>query len=117
MKKIIFSVLVVAVIFSACEKEEVVVIPTTVPQEETTTSFTCTIDGIDYDGSNTISTDLTSDFLTITSSEGESAVSVKVPGISIRNVGDEISFLGAIGYGQVISPSGTYWNTNFDASK
>ena len=121
MKKILFAVLSMSLIFTSCTKDEEEFIEpittiTTPPVE--TTSFTCKIDGVSYDGSSTVSADVISDFLTITTSEGGSTVSIKVPGISVREVGDTISFLGAIGFGNVITPDGTvYSNTYFDASK
>ncbi len=118
MKKILLAALSISLITTSCTKEEEVITPVTTPTDPVETiTFTCKIDGVDYDGSNSIDAAIAFDFLTITTSNGSNSVAIKIPGISMRNNGDEISFLGAIGYGVVSTPTLTYSNTNFDASK
>ena len=110
MKNLLFILLAVTVIFSACEKEE----------EEITTSSSAAVFSCKIDGSNlsnaTINTSTTSGSLSITATTNSYSVTITIQAINSRNNGDEIPF-SSPNFGNVSIGSTTYSNTYFSPEK
>lgn len=107
MKNFVLIILAIAVMFSSCKKEEETL--------NSTDSFSCKINGDEFSATE-ISTDNLSNNLSITASDAQYIVIIKIENINTRSDGNTIEF-DKIRLGDV-SISGTiYTNTTFDPSQ
>ena len=99
MKNLLLTILAIAVIFSACDKEEELTntAPTTTP---TTYDFSCKVGGSPFtDNSPIVVIDPSSNVLTLDAKNGENTIRIIIYNFSDRIVGEEIS----LNYGAGIS--------------
>ena len=88
MKKLVFTCLVIAVIFAACKKEEET--PTNNNNSPTTYAFSCKIDGVDFTDNNPVATITQDDVLTIDAENGANSIRFMIYFFSTRAEGEEI---------------------------
>ena len=92
MKKLLFTCLAIAIIFTACKKEEEITAP--IP----TSAFSCKIDGVDFFDNNPVATLSTDDIFELVASNGSDEVIIYIYNLSNKTEGEEIS---------LVSPSNT----------
>jgi PBP1b-binding outer membrane lipoprotein LpoB len=88
MKKLLFTFLAIAVIFSACKKEE----ETPANNTATTAAFSCKIDGVDFTDNNPVATIVPPNTLQIVASNGFDEVIIFIFDIDDRTEGEEITY-------------------------
>ncbi len=90
MKKLLFTFLAIAIIFSGCEKEEEPVNSGNI--NPITYAFSCKLDGEDFTDSNPVaSIEPSTNVLTIDAEDGDNTIRIIIYNFSIRDEGDEIS--------------------------
>ena len=106
MKKLLFTFLVIAIIFSACKKEEE--IPTN--NTATTYAFSCKINGADFTDNSPLAT-IAQNVLTIDAENGTNSIRLIIYNFSNRTADEQISLNNLTDKAYVILGTNEYTNT------
>ena len=108
MKKLLFTFLVIAVIFSACEKEE----ETPTNNTATTYAFSCKINGADFTDNNPSAiVDPSTNVFTIDAEDGANSIRLIIYNFSNRTANEQISLNNLTDKAYVILGTDEYTNT------
>ena len=108
MKKLLFTFLVIAVIFSACEKEE----ETPTNNTATTYAFSCKINGADFTDNNPSAiVDPSTNVFAIDAEDGANSIRLIIYNFSNRTANEQISLNNLTDKAYVILGTDEYTNT------
>ena len=104
MKKLLFTCLSIAVIFTACKKEEEITVPTY--------AFSCKIDGADFTDNNPVAiVDTSTNVFTIDAENGTNSIRLIIYNFSNRTEGKEITLNNLTDKAYVTLGTASYTNT------
>ena len=108
MKKLLFTFLAIAVIFSACKKEE----ETPINNTATTYAFSCKINGADFTDNNPSAiVDPSTNVFTIDAEDGANSIRLIIYNFSNRTANEQISLNNLTDKAYVILGTDEYTNT------
>ena len=106
MKRLLFTFLAIAVIFSACKKEE----ETPANNTETTYAFSCKINGADFTDNSPLAT-IAQNVLTIDAENGTNSIRLIIYNFSNRTADEQISLNNLTDKAYVTLGTDEYTNT------